>query len=83
MAKLAEEPKTLSKKTNYSDDPPKNRDSVFRFVAEARKTVAKTKKSQENKKSLKEFKCELCYYSCEKLTTLKKHTEQQCKVCRK
>ena len=37
---------------------------------------------------MKKFKCELCNYSCVKLSTLKKHinsnhTEQQCKVCSK
>jgi len=41
-----------------------------------------------NEKSVKKFKCELCDYSCEKLTTLKKHnnskhTEQKCKICSK
>ena len=33
-------------------------------------------KSQEKEQSLKEFKFELCNYSCEKLTTLKKHMAQ-------
>ena len=37
---------------------------------------------------MKEFECELCDYSCEKLSNLKKHinlkhTEQKCKVCSK
>ena len=66
----------------------KEKVSVFKFGAEARNTVSFEIKSKLKDKSAKEFKCELCDYSSEKLTTLKKHrnskhTEQQCKVCRK
>ena len=56
--------------------------NVFIFGAEARKKV------QEQEKPLKGFKCELCKYSCEKETTLKKHvqskhTMQKCTLCGK
>ena len=62
-----------------------NEDSVFKFGAEARKTVSDRIKSQEKEKSKKEFKCELCDYSFEKLATLQKHinskhTEQKCNI---
>ena len=61
-------------------------DSVFKFGAEARKTVSDQKKEKEEKKSAKYFKCEVCDYKCEKLVTLEnhissKHTEQKCKEC--
>ena len=54
---------------------------VFKFGAEARKTVSDGDKSK--KKSSKLFKCEQCDYECEKSCTLKKHmtskhTEQKC-----
>ena len=67
-------------------EPKKNKDSVFRFGAEARKTVSDRIEFQEKERSKKEFKCELCDYSCEKFATLKKHinsrhTEQKCKIC--
>ena len=42
----------------------------------------------EKGKSVKEFECELCDYSCEKIYNLKKHinskhTKHKCKVCSK
>ena len=84
VSNLKKNPITLVKKVKLKE----RKDSVFRFGPEARKTVNKEIKSKEKVKTSKEFKCELCDYSCEKLTTLKKHinskhTEQQCKVCRK
>ena len=42
----------------------------FLFGAEAWKTVSVETKSKINEKSTKDYKCELCDYSCEKLTTL-------------
>ena len=58
------------------------------FGAEARKTVSERIKSQVKEISVKDFKCEHCNYSCEKLSTLKKHTQskhtmQKCKICSK
>ena len=55
---------------------------VFKFGAEASKNV------QEQEKSSKGLKCELCNYNCEKETTLNKHvlskhTKQKCTVCGK
>lgn len=78
--KTAQEPFKNSNMKKDSDDiplkksePKKNKDSVFRFGAEARKTVSDRIESQEKERSKKEFKCELCEYSCEKFATLKKH----------
>ena len=56
--------------------------SVFKFGAEARKTVQDKNESNDREKSSNGFKCEICNYSCKKHTTLKKninlnHTEQK------
>ena len=69
------------KKTNFKE---KNV-SVFKFGAEARKTVSDKINLQEEKGS-KCVKCELCDYRCERLATLKKHmnsnhNKQKCKEC--
>ena len=62
----------------------KGRDvSVFRFRAEARKTVSDGSKSVEKKITSNEFKCEQCNYESELICMLKKHmsskhTEQKC-----
>ena len=68
--------------------PKDKKDMVFKFGAEARKTAMETKESKKEDKISKQFKYDLCEYSCEKNATLikhinTKHTEQKCKVCKK
>ena len=60
--------------------------SVFKFGDEARSNVSDEKKSKEEEKSAKYFKCDQCDYKSEKIASLKKHNdtkhiEQKCKVC--
>ena len=67
--------------------PNDKKDMVFKFGAEARKTAMESKESKKEDKISKQFKCELCEYSCEKQATLNKHmntkhTEQKCKACK-
>ena len=66
----------------------KDKASVFKFGAEARKTVSDQIKPTEKEKPVKYFKCDLCHYKCDKHSVLNKHvnskhTEQKCKVCDK
>lgn len=62
--------------------------SVFKFGAEARKTVVEEKKAQEKDLTTTDFKCEVCDYKCKKKSTLKnhiklKHSEHKCEACGK
>ena len=72
------------KKENKS----KPKDVVFKFGALARKAATDEIKSQEQEKSVKSYKCELCDYRSEKNAHLKKHitskhSVHKCKVCHK
>ena len=63
----------------------KSNDYVFKFGAEARKTVYIEGEAKEKEQSAKHFSCDLCDYKFEKRATLNKHinlkiTEQKCKV---
>ena len=64
------------------------KDSVFKFGPEARKTVSDKYEPPKEKPSSKISKCNICDYSCEKLSTLKKHinsmhSKQECDICKK
>ena len=61
---------------------------VFKFGAEAHKSVLERKDDQEVLKMSTDLKCDQCNCKAQKLNTLRKHkkskhTEQKCKVCEK
>ena len=54
-------------------NPKKRKDSVFKFGPEACKTVLDKGEPSKEEQSSKSCKCNICDYSCDKATTLKKH----------
>ena len=61
---------------------------MFKFGAEACKSVVESKDDEETNIMSSDFKCDQCKYKAQKLNILKKHintthTEQKCKACRK
>ena len=83
--------KVLNQKSTPKDqteNKSKPKDVVFKFGALARKAATEEIKYQEQEKSVKSFKCELCDYRSEKNAHLKKHitskhSVHKCKVCQK
>ena len=61
---------------------------MFKFGPEARKTVSDKGEPSKEEQSSKSCNCNICDYSCDKATTLRKHinskhTNQKCDICRK
>ena len=79
---------TIKKGIEMKSKPKKRKDSVFKFRPEACKTVLDKGEPSKEEQSSKSCKCNICDYSCDKATTLKKHintkhTNQKCDICRK
>ena len=76
MKSMIENQKKVSNINNHVPEKSELKErgvSVFKFGAEARKTVSDGSKSVEKKITSKEFKCEQCNYESEQFCMLKKH----------
>ena len=84
--KIVQHQKGISKDQQEIKSKPK--DEVFKYGAVARKAATDKIKYQEEKKSDKYFKHEICDYKCEENADIKKHitsnhSVNKCKVCQK